>query len=148
MDWRGHRQCNRAQHVGVEPQVDAGGFQAPVPEQVANGLDADTASKQAHGEGMAQRIGRCPIQREAALHHPVAEDIDDAVMPQGLYRAANAQEQPRQIAVGPGDLQVTTQQPNCPIGERQDEHGARLALLDSERAGLPIDGVEPQGCHL
>lgn len=76
----GNGQGHRPQHVGVDPQVNAGRFETPMSEQIANGLDTDAAAQQSHGEGMPQRVRRCPVDGEAAPRRPIAEDLDDAVV--------------------------------------------------------------------
>src|SRR6516164_8547638 len=74
----GHRQGDRPQHLDIDPQIDAGGFQTSMSKQVANGLDADATPEKPHGKGMAQRVGRCPVEGETALPCTVVEDVDDA----------------------------------------------------------------------
>jgi hypothetical protein len=42
----GHWQGNGSQHVGIDPQIDAGCFQAAMSKQIADRFDANAASKQ------------------------------------------------------------------------------------------------------
>ena len=121
MERLGHRQRNRPQHIDVESQIDTGGFQTPMTKQVTDGLDADAATKQAHGEGMAQRIGRRCIEWETTLRGPIFEDVDDSVMLQGFDRAADAQEERRQVAIRSSELQVATEKVQGRAGQWQDE---------------------------
>ena len=99
-----HRQPDRPQHVNVDPQVGTGRFETAVAKQVADRLDADTPTQQSHGKGVAQRIGRHTGQRQTALGSAVLEDLDDSVRIHRLDRAADAQEQLWQVAVGSANL--------------------------------------------
>ena len=136
---RRDRQGDRAEHVDVDPQIGAGAVQAVMPEQVADGLDADAPAQQPHGEGVAQAVDVAP-GAAGRLPRPLVEDVADAVVVMRPGRAAGPQEQLAGGGCRASLVQVAAQQAHRPVRQGQDQIRVCLALLDAQ--ARPLQSIE------
>lgn len=110
---------------------------------IADRLDTDAASEQAHSKSVAQLI-RVDRRGKARLTSALLEDILDSGALDRTAWAASPQEQLRvrsPLRV-PATGQVLSQQAKCRRGERELQVRPGLALAHVKHAGVPIDGIQ------